>query len=66
MRTTIIDPQGFVHVLDFEESGLHRGWHGYENIAHSWEPSQRQAIIEQVLIAAQYQRSLPWGFQYAT
>ena len=62
MRVTLLDPQGLQHVLEFDT----QRWHGYENIAHGWEPSQRQAVIEQVLVAAQFQRSLPWGFTYAT
>ena len=62
MRITIRDPQGYTHVVAFEDYG----WHGYENIAHGWEPSQRQVVIEAVLAAARYQRSLPLGFRYAT
>ena len=61
MRITLLDPQGFQHVIEFDS----RQWHGFENIAHGWEPSQRQAVIEQVLVAIQFQRQLPWGFTYA-
>ena len=61
MKVTLLDPQGFVHVLELDA----RGWHGYENIAHGWEPSARQVVIEQVLVAMQFQRQLPWGFTYA-
>ena len=63
MRATIRDPQGLVHTIAFEDGH----WHGYENIAHGWEPSYRQAIIEQVLLALQLRRpTLPHGFQNET
>jgi hypothetical protein len=61
VRVTIRDPQGFVHVLEFDS----QRWHGYDNIAHGWEPSARPAVIEHVLVAIQFQRQLPWGFTYA-
>lgn len=62
MRVAIRDPQGITHVVALEDGR----WHGFENIAHAWEPVARQAVIEQVLIAAQFNRALPWGFTYAT
>ena len=69
MRVTLLDPQGFQHVLEFD-SHLQR-WHGYENIAHGWEPSQKQAVLEAVLVAVtrnlgSVKVPLPYGFKYET
>ena len=67
MRATLLDQQGFRHVLEFDS----QRWHGYENIAHGWEPSQRQAVIEAVLLAVTrnwgpVKVPLPYGFGYIT
>ena len=67
MKVALLDPQGLQHVIEFDS----QGWHGYDNIVHGWEPSQRQAVIEAVLTAVasnwgSVKVSLPYGFSYLT
>lgn len=63
MTVTIKDPAGHLHTL----SNARGPWVGWENIAHTFEPSERAAVIEQLLLALQLQRpTLPLGFEYAT
>lgn len=57
----IIDPAGFHHTL-FEQRGI---WDGWENIAHTVEPTKRRALIEQVCFALANERPLPEGFTRA-
>ena len=67
MRAEIRDPQGIKHTLEFDS----QRWHGYENIAHGWDASQRQTVIEAVLMAVTrnwgpVKVALPYGFTYAS
>lgn len=67
MKFTLLDPQGFEHVLELGVAG----WSGYENLAHGWEPVARQDVIETVLGAVMQnltsaQVPLPYGFRYVT
>lgn len=69
MFANIIDPQGLEHRIEWDIAK--QEWYGFENIAHGWEPSGRQAVINAVLTALSRNLgpvlvSLPYGFSYAT